>query len=132
MLGRRGALLGVILASLLAGCSALNSCDECWWFNRTAAHKLDKGVESYEEGNYVAAMTALNDVLQTKLANRDDKVSAYKYLAFIHCVSGREKMCYDSFRKALLLNPNFELTPAEAGHPVWGPVFRSAKAQFAK
>ena len=71
-------------------------------------------------------------MLQTKLAERDDKVSAYKYLAFIHRVSGREKMCYESFRKALALNPNFELTPAEAGHPVWGPVFRSAKAKVGK
>lgn len=132
MFGRRSVLLGVVLAWSLAGCGALNSCDECWWYNRTTAHKLDKGVESYEEGNYVASMAALNDVLQTKLADRDDKVSAYKYLAFIHCVSGREKMCYESFKRALMLNPKFELTPAEAGHPVWGPVFRSAKAKFGK
>jgi Tfp pilus assembly protein PilF len=132
MLGRRHVLLGMVLAWMLTGCSVLNTCDECWWYNRTAGHKLDKGVENYEEGNYIASMTALNDVLQTKLANRDDKVSAYKYLAFIHCVSGREKMCYEAFRKALTLNPAFELTPAEAGHPVWGPVFRSAKAKFGK
>ena len=77
-------------------------------------------------------MTALNDVLQGKLADKNDKVSAYKYLAFIHCVSGREKLCYDSFKKALALNPDFELTPAEAGHPLWGPVFRSAKGKPSK
>jgi hypothetical protein len=41
-------------------------------------------------------------------------------------------MCYESFRRALALNPKFELTAAEAGHPVWGPVFRSAKAKSAK
>jgi hypothetical protein len=41
-------------------------------------------------------------------------------------------MCYESFRKALALKPDFELTPAEAGHPVWGPVFRSAKAKAGK
>jgi hypothetical protein len=132
MSGRRSGLLGVFLVLALSGCQALNTCDECWWYNRTAGHKLSKGVESYEEGNYYASVEALNHVLQTKLADRDDKVSAYKYLAFIHCVSGREKMCYESFRKALLLNPKFELTPAEAGHPVWGPVFRSAKAKIAK
>ncbi len=132
MSGRHNVLLGAVLVWLLSGCHALNTCDECWWYNRTASHKLDKGVMSYEEGNYIASMAALNDVLQTKLANKDDKVSAYKYLAFIHCVSGREKMCYESFRKALALNPSFELTPAEAGHPVWGPVFRSAKAKSGK
>jgi len=117
---------------MLDGCSSLNSCDECWWYNRTSEHKLSQGVESYEEGNYVASMTALNDVLQGKLADKNDKVSAYKYLAFIHCVSGREKLCYDSFKKALALNPDFELTPAEAGHPLWGPVFRSAKGKPSK
>jgi Tfp pilus assembly protein PilF len=132
MLGRRTALLGVVLAWLLSGCQALNSCDECWWYNRTAGHKLSKGVENYEDGNYIASVEALNNVLQAKLADKDDKVSAYKYMAFIHCVSGREKMCYESFYRALTLNPSFDLTPAEAGHPVWGPVFRSAKAKFKK
>ncbi|MBI5889179.1 MAG: TssQ family T6SS-associated lipoprotein [Nitrosomonadales bacterium] len=132
MLGRRTVLLGVLFAWLLSGCHALNTCDECWWYNRTSAHRLNKGVESYEEGNYIASMEALNNVLQTKLAERDDKVSAYKYLAFIHCVSGREKMCFDAFRKALAINPNFELTHAEAGHPIWGPVFRSAKVKSTK
>jgi len=132
MLGRRNVLLGMMWVWLLSGCHALNTCDECWWYNRTPGHKLDKGVESYAEGNYIASMAALNDVLQTKLADKADKVSAYKYLAFIHCVSGREKMCLESFRKALALNPKFELTPAEAGHPVWGPVFRSAKAKYGK
>jgi len=132
MLGRRNALLGVMWLWLLSGCHTLNTCDECWWYNRTPAHKLDQGVENYAEGNYIASMAALNNVLQTKLADKDDKVSAYKYLAFIHCVSGREKMCYESFKSALALDPNFELTPAEAGHPVWGPVFRSAKGGSAK
>ncbi|MBI4807770.1 MAG: TssQ family T6SS-associated lipoprotein [Nitrosomonadales bacterium] len=132
MLGRRNVLMGVMMVWLLSGCQYLNSCDECWWYNRTPSAKLDKGVESYAEGNYIASMAALKDVLLTKLADKDDKVSAYKYLAFIHCVSGREKLCYDAFRKALALKPDFELTPAEAGHPVWGPVFRSAKAKSGK
>jgi Tfp pilus assembly protein PilF len=132
MLGRHNVLLGAMLVWLLGGCHALNTCDECWWYNRTAGHKLNMGVQNYEEGNYIASVEALNDVLQTKLADTDDKVTAYKYLAFIHCVSGRERMCYEAFRNALQLNPKFELTPAEAGHPVWGPVFRSAKAKFGK
>jgi Tfp pilus assembly protein PilF len=133
MLGRRNIFSGVMMVWLLSGCQYLNTCDECWWYNRTApSAKLDKGVESYAEGNYIASMAALKDVLLTKLADKDDKVSAYKYLAFIHCVSGREKLCYDAFRKALALKPDFELTPAEAGHPVWGPVFRSAKSKSGK
>jgi len=71
-------------------------------------------------------------VLETKLANKDDKLSAYKYLAFIHCISSREKLCKDYFRKVLAINPNFELSPAEAGHPIWGPAFRSVKGKPGK
>lgn len=127
---RRNLLLGLMLPWLLSGCHFLNTCDECWWYNRTPERKLDRGVENYEEGNYIASMAALNDVLQTKLAARDDKISAYKYLAFIHCVSGREKMCFEAFKKAFLLDPNFTLSPAEAGHPIWGPVYKSAKAKY--
>ena len=33
----------------------------------------------------------------------------------------------DAFGRALQLDPAFTLTPAEAGHPLWGPVFRSLK-----
>ena len=132
MFGRQNILLGMMLAWLLSGCHALNSCDECWWYNRNPERKLVKGVESYEEGNYIASMEALNDVLQAKLLDRGDKVRAYKYLAFIHCVSGRETLCYEAFMKALAVDPKFDLTPAEIGHPVWGPVFRRAKAKFGK
>jgi Tfp pilus assembly protein PilF len=132
MVGRRSVLLLMLLAWALSACSSLNSCEECWWFNRTSSHKLEQGISSYEEGNYVAAMSALNGVLQANPASNEEKVTAYKYLAFIHCVSGREKLCYESFRKALALNPGFVLTPAEIGHPVWGAVFRSAKAKSAK
>lgn len=128
----RNAVLGMALAFLLSGCRYLNTCDECWWYNRTPERKLSQGVAKYEEGNYIASMAALNNVLQTRLVDRDDKVSAYKYLAFIHCVSDREKLCHEAFSKALALNPRFELTPAEAGHPIWGPVFRRAKEKSGK
>ncbi|MBU0621247.1 MAG: TssQ family T6SS-associated lipoprotein [Gammaproteobacteria bacterium] len=132
MSSRRNVLWGLMLVWLLGGCHTLNTCDECWWYNRTPERKLSQGVEKYEEGNYIASMAALNNVLQTKLLDKNDKVSAYKYLAFIHCVSDREKLCFEAFSKALAIKPDFELTPAEAGHPIWGPVFRKAKSKIAK
>jgi hypothetical protein len=55
-------------------------------------------------------------------------VKAHKYLAFIHCVSDRAAACRDEFRKALAIDSKLNLTAAEAGHPTWGPVFRSVKA----
>lgn len=119
-------LLSGLSALLLGGCSGMwqNSCDN------PADQKLSYGVLSYEEGNYQASMMALQGVLDTGLSSKSDQVRAYKYLAFIHCVSSREKMCRNYFRKALEIDPKFDLEPAEAGHPIWGPVFRSVKSKF--
>ena len=44
----------------------------------------------------------------------------------------RTSACRAEFRKAFEADPAFDLTPAEAGHPMWGPVFRSVKAEVAK
>ena len=60
-----------------------------------------------------------------------DRVLAHKYLAFIACVSGHQLTCREEFAIALKLDPDFELDEAESGHPIWGPVFRSAKAASA-
>ena len=69
--------------------------------------------------------------LTAGLAARKDRANAYKYLAFVACTSGREKTCLAEFRKAFEADPKFKLTAAEAGHPVWGPVFRSVEEQVA-
>ena len=97
-----------------------------------ADKKLNYGVLSYEEGNYQASVTALQGVLEKGLSDKPEQVKAYKYLAFIQCVSGRESMCRDYFKKALEIDPNFNLDVAEAGHPIWGPVFRSVKNKSPK
>jgi predicted sugar kinase len=89
--------------------------------------KLDIGVKEYEDGNYLNSMEALKSVLDTNLADKGAKVNAYKYLAFIHCISAKEAMCKDYFSKVLEIDPTFELSAAEAGHPIWGPAFRSVK-----
>ncbi len=94
--------------------------------------ELEKGIRSYEDGTYRVAVRQLQAALDFGLAARSDQATAHKYLAFIHCVSGREKACRDEFRMALATEPAFDLQPAEAGHPMWGPVFRSAKADAAK
>ncbi len=92
---------------------------------------LERGVKSYEDGEYKTAAKQLQTALDLGLDARRDQAKAHKYLAFINCVSGREKSCRDEFRKALDADPKFALEPAEAGHPVWGPVLRSIKAERA-
>jgi Tfp pilus assembly protein PilF len=89
---------------------------------------LKNGIRQYEEGNYAEASRLLQSSLDQGLGNTD-QVRAHKYLAFIHCVSGRDARCRDEFRNALKKDPGFELAANEAGHPIWGPVFRSVKSR---
>lgn len=130
---------GVVTALVLCGCQSMSTlnpfaCDSSQ--SQTAASPTDKklnyGVLSYEEGNYQASVTALQGVFEAGLSGKSEQVKAYKYLAFIQCVSGRETMCRDYFKKALEIDANFNLETAEAGHPIWGPAFRSVKNKYPK
>ena len=100
--------------------------------SNVAEQKLALGIASYEEGDYKSSQSLLQGALDASLSSKTDQVRAYKYLAFIHCVSGREKQCRESFKKALDVDASFDLKPAEAGHPIWGPVFRSVAAKPSK
>lgn len=94
---------------------------------RKAEQDLSAGLRAYEDGDYRNSTRLLQSALAAGLILKSDKVAAHKYLAFMHCAQSRERACRDEFRKALELNPDLELTPAESGHPLWGPVFKSLK-----
>ena len=95
---------------------------------RKAEKDLSAGIRAYEDGDYKNSTRLLQSALSAGLLLDSDKVAAHKYLAFMHCAQSREKLCRDEFRKALELDPKFELTPAESGHPSWGPVFKALKS----
>jgi Tfp pilus assembly protein PilF len=88
---------------------------------------LSAGLREYENGDYAQAGRDLQTAIDLGLTDRE-RARAHKYLAFIHCASGRERLCREEFRRALALEPQLELSAAEAGHPVWGPVFAQLKA----
>ena len=91
------------------------------------SQELSAGITNYDDGKYAEAQKNLLSALDQGLTFKRDQVKAHKYLAFIYCISNKEKQCRDEFKKVLEINPDFELEPAEAGHPQWGPVFRSVK-----
>lgn len=121
----RQLLTAAVIVAALSGC-AVESVKGI--FQTRGEQELSTGIRNYEDGKYGEAAKTLQGALDAGL-NTGDQVKAHKYLAFIHCASSREKQCRDEFRKALELNPSLELEPAEAGHPVWGLVFRSVKAR---
>jgi Tfp pilus assembly protein PilF len=88
---------------------------------------LAVGLKQYEDGNYADSARNLLIAIDYGLSE-PERAKAHKHLAFIHCSSNRERECRDEFRKALAVQPAMELEPAETGHPIWGPVFRSLKA----
>lgn len=91
-----------------------------------AQRTLTMGVWMYEDGDYGGAENYLKSALSQDTSDAE-RVRAHKYLAFILCAERRWQDCRREFREALAIDPNFQLTPAEQGHPTWGPVFRSLK-----
>jgi len=95
-----------------------------------ATQQLADGVKQYEAGDYDNAVKSLSSSLEHGLLSKAEQARARKYLAFSHCVSGREILCRDEFRKAFEIYPDFALTAAEDGHPIWGPIYRNVRTQL--
>jgi Tfp pilus assembly protein PilF len=93
----------------------------------SSGHAFSVGLKQYEAGDFEQSAKNLQGAISLGLPEKE-RADAHKHLAFIHCSSNRERQCRDEFRKALAVDPSLELAPAEAGHPVWGPIFRSLKA----
>lgn len=121
---------------LLSACKSVKTASEELMMNipierGPSEQKLVSGIKNYESGDYTASQSELQTALSLGLSSWE-QVVAHKYLAFINCISGREKQCREEFKKALEIDPAFELKPAEEGHPIWGPVFRSVKGKTGK
>lgn len=135
-------LLNIFRAILLASCGALlmTACSTSFVRDtgldklalRKAEQELSTGIRAYEDGNYKSAQRHLQSALDEGLILSSDKVVAHKYLAFVQCAHGRETQCRQEFRELLELDPKYELEPSEAGHPAWGPVFKSVKTEMSK
>ncbi|HEX3063675.1 MAG TPA: TssQ family T6SS-associated lipoprotein, partial [Usitatibacter sp.] len=95
-----------------------------------AQGQLADGVKQYDAGDYDNAVKTLSASLEHGMLSKAEQARARKYIAFSHCVSGREILCRDEFRKAFEIYPDFALTAAEDGHPIWGPVYRGVRTQL--
>jgi Tfp pilus assembly protein PilF len=91
---------------------------------RPAEKALLVGMRAYEDGQYAEAEKQLRSALAKGLASPRDRAGAQKYLAFIYCTSERMTECEAAFRAARKADPSFTLSRSEAGHPVWGPVYK--------
>ncbi len=120
------ALLVLMLA--LAGCAAPPPAAApsglADLMERPAERALFDGIRAYDDAQYPQAEAALRKALGSGLASGRDRASAHKLLAFITCTSSRLAECEAAFRAARAADPAFALSRSEAGHPLWGPVYR--------
>lgn len=121
----------LVLAGVLSGCSSspMREIGLDKLAPRKAEQELSAGLKSYENGNYAQAQRQIQNALNNELTFKSDRVTAHKYLAFIHCASDRKKQCRAEFKDALEINPDLELSASEIGHPIWGPVFNEVQAE---
>jgi len=92
--------------------------------DRPAEKALLAGMRAYDDAQYAEAEGQLNKALGAGLASARDRATAHKLLAFIYCTSNRVPACEQAFRTARKEDPNFALSRSEAGHPMWGPVYK--------
>ena len=91
---------------------------------RPAEKALLAGLKAYDDAQYDSADRLFREALATGLVSPRDRAEAHKRLAFIQCAAGRLADCEAEFKLARQADRNFALDKSEAGHPVWGPVYK--------
>jgi hypothetical protein len=91
---------------------------------RPAERALLAGLKAYDDAQYDPADRLFREALSAGLVSPRDRAEAHKRLAFIQCAAGRLGDCETEFKLARQADRNFALDKSEAGHPVWGPVYK--------
>ena len=90
---------------------------------RPAERALMGAMRAYDDADYPAVERQANEAMKLGLRSNRDVATAHKLRAFVYCTSNRLAACEAEFRAARAADPAFVLSHAEAGHPVWGPVY---------
>jgi hypothetical protein len=93
-------------------------------YEQPAERAFLNAMRFYEEGQYERAESLFRRALTEGLKDNHDVAMANKHLAFIACAYNRPSECEGAFRAAFAADPEFRLTDAEVGHPIWGPVYQ--------
>ena len=94
---------------------------------RPGERALLGALRAYDDADYPAVERQVDDALKQGLRSPRDLATAHKLRAFVYCTSNRISACEAEFRAARAADPAFALTHAEAGHPVWGPVYQKSR-----
>src|ERR1700712_3834817 len=92
----------LVMIAAHAGCTSQPVREIKGLFQSKGEPQLQAGIKLYEDGRYKDALTSFQAALGAGLGV-NDQITANKYLAFISCVSGRERQCRAYFSRALEL-----------------------------
>ncbi len=88
---------------------------------------LAEAINIYNDGRYDDAVVWLTPLATAPELPLSSQVKVQKFMAFSHCAMNRLRQCRQHFDNALELDPTFQLTEAERGHPMWGREFINAR-----
>ncbi len=125
MTGR--SLLVVLLGALWLGAGGCSTSPP----QSAARTTVDSARAAYDSGDYGRTIALLSHAKEIDGADINTQVAAHKLLAFSYCVTNRVAQCRAEFSRILDLNPRFDLSAAEKGHPIWGPAFEYARRRHA-
>lgn len=113
----------LILGLSIAGCATNQPAPE------PGDQAFDEAMRLYKEGDYAGTIKRLQGAPAIWSGSKGLQIRGHKLMAFSYCVAYQRVPCRQEFSEILDIEPDFQLTPAEAGHPIWGPEFKEAKKQ---
>ena len=94
---------------------------------RPAERALMGALRAYDDADSPTVERQATEAMKLGLRSPRDVATAHKLRAFVYCTSNRLAACEAEFRAARVADPAFVLSKAEAGHPVWGPVYLKSR-----
>ncbi|AOJ72796.1 MULTISPECIES: TssQ family T6SS-associated lipoprotein [Burkholderia] len=123
--------LGFFLAGI-GGCGTNSPNSPASPIQTAAQATVDGARAAYDAGDYGRTISLLGaHAREIDGADANTQVTAHKLLAFSYCLKRRVTQCRAEFSRILDINPRFDLSPAEKGHPIWGPAFEAARRKHA-
>lgn len=87
--------------------------------------------KSFENGDYIQMLSLAQQVLGRGKLTVPQLIGVHNYLAFTYVALGEDRLAFQSFEKALELEPGMELSPITTS-PKIRKVFKRAKASLKK
>lgn len=118
----------LLLTTVLAACASNEPKEPPSPYSDSEQVLLDELRKKFTAGSYDAIIEDVTNKPEYQTGGVPFRTQSMKLLAFSQCVSKKVRDCTKTFDRILEIDPKFELEPAEAGHPSWGPVFAKEKA----